>query len=63
LQTWAGEPWARLAQEANHLTSRFLGAVHDLLGPPAALARTWPTSTMALWAGALLAIYLFVLYL
>jgi multicomponent Na+:H+ antiporter subunit D len=63
LQTWADVPWARLAGGANRLTSYFLGAVHYLLGPQAALARTWPTGTMALWAGVLLAAYLFVLYL
>ena len=63
LQTSADGLWRRLEGGANRLTSGFLGAVHYLLGPQAALARTWPTGTMALWAGVLLAAYLLVLYL
>jgi multicomponent Na+:H+ antiporter subunit D len=54
--------WQVLAARARRAAARFLEAIYRHHGPTGALARTWPTGSMAFWMTFLLAAYLIFYY-
>jgi multicomponent Na+:H+ antiporter subunit D len=63
LGEWADIWSGRLAAPSARALDDLFRVTRFLRGPHGAMARTWPTGTMAFWAGVLLVAYLLVFYL
>jgi multicomponent Na+:H+ antiporter subunit D len=59
----ADAAWNGLVDAAGRGAAGILGGIQRLHGPEGALARTWPTGTMAFWTTVMLAVYLILSYI